>query len=195
MPAMLPLLLLSLPLAATAPAADPYAPLAYLARIWPTLRAPRFVADAVARLTAETPPPAGELVLSHNDLNPTNFVFDGERIVLMDWDVAAANDRYYDLAAVSVFLRMGADDQRALLAAYGAPESPRFAYDRRLVAIVCGVIFLHLAAHAGHAGGDTDVDATPSLADCYLKMRTGTLAVSTPDGQWTFGLALVKESL
>ena len=31
MPAMLPLLLLSLPLAATAPAADPYAPLAYLA--------------------------------------------------------------------------------------------------------------------------------------------------------------------
>ena len=175
-----------------------------LEMVWRGLAAfplPPFVAGAATRMHAEPIPSSGRApVLSHNDINPSNLAFDGERIVLLDWDTAGANDPYSDLAALAVFLRMDEPTALALLAAYdGAPVPalpPRFAYCRRLVAVACGVIFLHLARTAGHGGSTTpsSIADTPSCADCHAQMRAGTLAIGSPDGQWTFGLALVRES-
>jgi aminoglycoside phosphotransferase len=168
-----------------------------LARIWASLASfpmPGFVGDAARRVLDDAPPPSDRpLVLSHNDVNPSNIVYDGDRVVLLDWDNAGANDPFFDLAAVSVFFRLG--DAAGLLAAYGAVADARFTYNRRLVAAACGVIFLHLARLAGHAGGDAALDAAPSLADVHQGMRTGALNVGSADGQWAFGLALAKESL
>src|ERR1700689_3546683 len=58
------------------------------------------------------------LVLSHNDINPTNFVYDGRNILFLDWDTAGQNDPFYDLAVVSMFLRMDEGACAKLLAAY-----------------------------------------------------------------------------
>jgi aminoglycoside phosphotransferase (APT) family kinase protein len=159
---------------------------------------PAFVTDAIARARAEAPPPCDRpAVLSHNDVNPTNLVLDGERLVLVDWDTAGLNDPYYDLATISVFLRMDDATCRALLAAHDGDAAPpaalpaRFVYDRRHVAVLCGAAFLHLAHKAGHPGA---THAEPlSLADMYQRLRAGALDVGAPDGQWQFGLALVNE--
>lgn len=161
---------------------------------------PGFVVEAIARGIAEEPPASDRPpVLSHNDVNPSNLVFDGERVLLVDWDTAAPNDPYYDLAAASVFLRMDEPTCKALLGAYDrafvSELPPRFAYDRRLVAVLCGALFIHLARTLGHPGGGIMVDAAPSLLDCYARMRTGELALASPEGKWWFGLALVKASL
>jgi thiamine kinase-like enzyme len=55
--------------------------------------------------------------VSHNDVNPTNLVYDGENLLLLDWDTAGSNDPFYDLAAISVYLCMDDDslahDRRA----------------------------------------------------------------------------------
>jgi hypothetical protein len=70
-------------------------------------------------------------------------------------------------------------------------------YMRRLVAALVGTMMLHLACRRGHAGaapGDTSA-STPTLAEFYRQIRAGTANPATPDGQWTFGLALLKESL
>jgi aminoglycoside phosphotransferase (APT) family kinase protein len=186
------------------PEAGAQDPREQLAAIWSglgTFALPAFVADAVQRVrTAELPPCERASVLSHNDVNPTNLVYDGERLLLLDWETAGPNDPYYDLAAISVFLRMDDEACLKLLAAYdGEPVSTvpaRLAYDRRLVAVLCGAAFLHLARHGGHPGatGAETLEATAPLAQLYQQLRSGSLSVATAEGQWCFGLALAKTS-
>lgn len=174
---------------------DPRQLLAMLEGALAGVPVPGFVAPTIARMLAEEPPPAGRPeVLSHNDVNPTNLAYDGERLVLLDWDAAGVNEPFYDLAAVAMFLRMDEAACRDLLAAHdGAPVDTlpaRFGYDRRLVAVLCGAAFLHLARLSGHAG-DATSDG-PNLADFYQQMRAGQVSISNPAGRWAFGLALLK---
>jgi aminoglycoside phosphotransferase (APT) family kinase protein len=192
-----------LPLPPEAPWRDPRE---YLATISPVAAAnpalPAFAGDAIRRVIAEEPPARDRsLVLSHNDINPSNMVYDGENLLLVDWETAGPNDPFYDLAEISLFLRMDEPTCQALLAAYDdAPVSPlpaRFAYNRRLVAAVCGSIFLRLARLAGHTGatGGETIASTPSLGDVYQRMRAGSLNLATGEGQWCFGLALIRDSV
>ena len=175
----------------------------YLALIWSGLRErfapPAFVGEAVTRMLAEEPPASGRApVLSHNDVNPSNLVYDGERVVLFDWETAGPNDPYFDLATISVFLRMDDASCRQLLAAHdGEPVSAlpvRFAFDRRIAAVMCGAGFLRLARNSGHVGatGEETIESTLGLGECYQQMRSGALSIATSTGQWVFGLALVK---
>jgi len=176
-----------------------------LAEVWSPLAAsfalPAFVGDAVRRVISEQAPASERPpVLSHNDVNPTNLVHDGERLLLIDWDMAGPDDPFYDLAAIAVFLRMDDETCQRLLAAHdGEPVTTlpaRFAFNRRLVAALCGTLFLRLAHHGGHAGatGEDTFDRAPSLGEIYPRFRSGALSPATPEGQWSFGLALMKAS-
>ncbi len=187
------------------PDADAKDPREFLASIWSDLAEsfalPTFVVDAVQRVLTEEPPARERaLVLSHNDINPSNLVHDGENILLLDWDTAGPNDPFYDLAAIAVFLRMDEATCLSLLSAHdGEPVtalSARFDCNRRLVAALSGAAFLRLARQSGHAGatGGETLDSTPSLADFYQRMARGELNVATGEGQWWFGLALMKAS-
>ena len=151
---------------------------------------PAFVGDGLRRVIDEVPPSCDRIVLSHNDVNPGNLVYDCERLRLVDWDVTGPNDPYYDLAAIAVFLRIDDAGCRELLTSHGEPDElpARFLYDRRLVAALCGATFLQVARVAGHAG---DAAAAPlPLGDFYQQMRAG-LSLATAAGQWAFGLALI----
>lgn len=180
-------------------------PRAFLATIWAGLAGfplPAWVGDVVRCALDESPPPSDRApVLSHNDVNPSNLVYDGDRVLFLDWDTAGANDPLYDLAAVAVFLRLDDATSATLIAAHdqapvAAPLPARFDYLRRLVAALCGTLFLHVARASGHAGasGPETVDLVPTLADVYGGMRGGAIDPRTPDGQWQFGQALLKAS-
>jgi aminoglycoside phosphotransferase (APT) family kinase protein len=98
----------ALPVPAAARVRDPRA---FLTQIFAGLGAgfalPDFAANAIHRVLAEEPPPRpGALVLGHNDLNPTNFIYDGEGLLVLDWAAAGPMDAFYDLAVLAVFLRM-----------------------------------------------------------------------------------------
>jgi len=177
---------------------------AFLGSVWSGLAGafavPGFVGDAVERLLTEQPPDSGRpTVVSHNDVNPSNLVYDGENLVLHDWDTSGPNDPFYDLATVSLFLRMDEHTRRKLLEAHdGEPVSrlpARFDYDRRLAAIMCCAVFLHLAHQQGHPGatGDETLESTLSLGDFYKQLMTGAFSLASAEGQWRFGLALLKE--
>lgn len=162
------------------------------------LTVPAFVRTAQDRALSEPEPPIDrEPVVSHNDVNPSNLVWDGERVRLLDWDTAAPNDPFYDLAAAATFMRMDEVTCFALLEAHDgvspAVLPARFAYWRRMVAAMCGSIFLSLARQRGYAGSSSDQGMT--LAEAYAQMRTGALVVATGEGQWAFGLTLLRESL
>lgn len=193
----------ALPIPADAPVRDPRA---FLVQIWdeslPGFVLPDFAVDAVQRVLAEKPP-AGEraLVLGHNDLNPTNFVYDGDAILMLDWATAGPIDAFYDLGNLAVFLRMDEDTCLRLLSAYEGKQlaglpSP-FLYYRRLAAALIGAMQLSGARQMKHAGanGSETLDSTLGLGDFYQRLRDGTLKIGTTEGCWAFGLALLKASL
>jgi hypothetical protein len=167
------------------PATDPRAML-------PTLVAPdrpTLASEVTARVLAETPPPSDRApVLSHNDVNPSNVVYDGERILLLDWDAAGPNDPLYDFATIALFLRL--DDAACLRMLSVAALPERFRYLRRLVGALVGNMMLMLARQRGHTGGGEPMP----VAELYQKMREGQVSLATPGGQWLFGLALLTET-
>ncbi|MGD0712757.1 MAG: choline kinase family protein [Gaiellaceae bacterium] len=58
----------------------------------------------------------------HNDLLPLNFVHDGERVRLVDWEYAGMGDPAFDLANFAVNNGLDEDGDRALLEAYGGGD-------------------------------------------------------------------------
>ena len=179
-------------------------PVRALQAIWRTLPPefvrPTFVQDAVDALGGELAPASTDaVVMSHNDVNPTNLVFDGARVLLIDWQTAAPNDALYDLATIALFLRLDEATCRHLIAAHNdapvdvLPEAFRFF--RRCAAVLSGVAALSAARLRGHTGGERARDETPSLGEVYQQLRSGTLDLGSVGGQWTFGLALVKEGV
>ncbi|EIF50150.1 choline/ethanolamine kinase family protein [Sulfurovum sp. AR] len=63
-----------------------------------------------------------EWVLCHNDLNPRNVLF-SETIHLIDWEDAAINDRYFDLASVCVEFNLDQENEAYFLRRYFTEEN------------------------------------------------------------------------
>ena len=74
--------------------------------------------DGYRRIAEVYPSSDAELVSSHNDLNPNNVLFEGERAWLIDWELAFANDRYNDIATLMNFFAKDADDVELILREY-----------------------------------------------------------------------------
>jgi len=63
-----------------------------------------------------------ELRPCHNDLLNANFIDDGQRIRIVDWEYAGMGDPFFDLGNFSINHELGADEDAALLAAYDGPD-------------------------------------------------------------------------
>jgi thiamine kinase-like enzyme len=59
-----------------------------------------------------------EIVPCHNDLLNANFILDGDRLWLVDWEYAGMGDRFFDLANFSINHELGDEENEALLEAY-----------------------------------------------------------------------------
>lgn len=69
-----------------------------------------------------------EMRPSHNDLLNANFIDDGERIRIVDWEYAGMGDPFFDLGNFSVNHDLTPDEDAVLLEAYeGAAQSARLA--------------------------------------------------------------------
>ena len=86
--------------------------------------------DADSRMVAELPrltAAAAELeeavgpvrlVFGHNDLLAANFIDDGRRLWLVDWDYAGLNSPLFDLGGLASNNELSAEQERAVLEAY-----------------------------------------------------------------------------
>jgi thiamine kinase-like enzyme len=70
------------------------------------------------RIEAAATGPEHVPVSCHNDLLTANFVRDGARVCIVDWEYAGMNDRYFDLGNLSVNNGFDAEHDRALLELY-----------------------------------------------------------------------------
>jgi thiamine kinase-like enzyme len=71
------------------------------------------VADRIEAQRGERP-----LEPCHNDLLNANFIDDGTRIRIVDWEYAGMGDRFFDLANFSINHEFGDDENETLLRAY-----------------------------------------------------------------------------
>lgn len=63
-----------------------------------------------------------DLVFGHNDLLPANFLHDGQRLWLIDWDYAGFNSPLFDLGGLAANNGLAVAQERGMLEAYfGAP--------------------------------------------------------------------------
>jgi thiamine kinase-like enzyme len=66
-----------------------------------------------------------ELTPCHNDLLNANFIDDGQRIRIVDWEYAGMGDPFFDLANFSVNHELTADESAVLLEAYDGGSATR----------------------------------------------------------------------
>ena len=64
----------------------------------------------------------GDRMSCQNDLLAANFINDGERLWIVDWEYAGMGDRAFDLANFAVNNSLDEDGDRALLEAYGGGD-------------------------------------------------------------------------
>lgn len=149
------------------------------------------VEPALAAIEAALAPDRRRAV-SHNDVNPGNILWDGERAWLVDWEVAGLNHPFYDLATLAMFLQLSGEVAHALLAQQEqrpVDDADRATFDalRRLAALLCGLMFLSLVPDL------TSLPETaPTLGEVYAGFHTGAHDLQTPRGQGAFALALLR---
>ena len=151
--------------------------------------------DATAALLADDP----RRVISHNDANPVNILWDGARAWLVDWEASGLLHPHYDLATFALFLRLEDDVAFGLAARHdGAPLDGRsrelFRALRRLAALISGLAFLRLVDDLTVRLAPTRADA-PTLAACFEAIRAGDFDTRLPSVRAAMGLALLAEAV
>jgi len=82
--------------------------------------------DIARRIEASRGSPVA--VPCHNDLLNANFLDDGERLWIVDWEYAGMGDRFFDLANFSINLGLDPEGRRGLLAEYFGEVREQDAY-------------------------------------------------------------------
>lgn len=168
------------------------------------------VQQAYERIRSAYPWERHAQVASHNDINPFNVLFDGERLWLIDWELAFNNDPLADLACVannfidpmSTPTAASALEAELLRAWLGNEPSPshtsRLAVMRQLNRLFYGALMASTAVGRGVL--DPDLTAlTP--AEFQAEIESGRLGLGSPDllrvmgkMQWAGFLAGVESS-
>jgi aminoglycoside phosphotransferase (APT) family kinase protein len=132
------------------------------------------------------------LVSSHNDLNPMNILFDGERLWLIDWETAYRNDPLVDVATLTIFLGGAPEMESALIrSCFGREPDRRLRARLALMGQMVRLFFGCAASlNAAHTL-DVVVPATdlraPTREQFAAAIAEGRLAVASPEAQRTVG--------
>lgn len=142
-----------------------------------------------------------ERVFSHNDLNPNNILFDGEKIWVIDWDAAFINDRYIDLATAANFFIHTEEQERLFLDTYFGRdasdyETARLYTMRQLSRIIYSVLLFQVAAGSKPADYQHSQEMEGiTLQEFGMQMQKGTISLGSYDGQLMYAKALLNEAL
>jgi predicted Ser/Thr protein kinase len=136
--------------------------------------------ERLARIAAEYPWDPAALVSAHNDPNPRNILFDGERLWLIDWESAYRNDPLIDVAILLDNLAPTPALEDVLLASWlgRAPDAAsreRLAAMRALTRLYYAGVLLSASALRPREAPDGDLSA-PSVADYARAVREGRIA-------------------
>lgn len=133
----------------------------------------------------------GPAVSSHNDANPRNILFDGQRLWLIDWESAYCNDPLIDVAILLDSFDFSVADEDALLrACFGSTVSDamrqRLALAHALTRLYFAGVFLSAAAAAPRDQPEREL-AAPDLATFRQAFQTGLIRPGTQHAKLILG--------
>lgn len=141
-------------------------------------------------------PRDSDRVSAHHDLKPENLAFDGERVLLLDWEAAFLDDRNFDLAVpASFFVRDDAALERYLALYYGAPPSPGQRARFELVRIALHVFYAVMFGALAVRGGAADDGAPAADFRAFHDRLLGGLAARDPGVQLAYAKVHAAEGL
>lgn len=147
-------------------------------------------ADGLARISAALPWEAATLVSSHNDPNPRNILFDGERLWLVDWELGFLNDPLVDVAILTSDLAEGPELETLVLeAVFGrAPDRvmrARLQVIGLLTRLFYGSVVLGNYVDAPRSGPD----ASPAFTQAEFRsaLADGRLTSGASETAYAFG--------
>jgi hypothetical protein len=149
--------------------------------------------EGLERICATLQWDAATHVASHNDPNPRNILFDGERLWLVDWETAYRNDAFVDVAILADNLAQASELEDSLLAAWlgraaNAEDRQRLKVVRALTRLYYAGLLGTLVTPSTPVVGDL---ATPSREEFMRGIANGSLQFSSPGTR----VLLVKISL
>jgi thiamine kinase-like enzyme len=143
-----------------------------------------------AEIAAVYPYHDAEMASCHNDVfKPDNFLFDGQRLWLVDWEAAFLNDRYADLAAAANHVVTNDREEMTFLREYfgAAPDEyqlARFHLMQQLSHLFYTMAFLFL----GSPDKPVDWSATaPEFADYHRRMWAGEIDLADKNVKVVYG--------
>jgi len=151
---------------------------------------------AFERIRAAYPWDKGSRTSSHNDPNPNNVLFDGQRLWLIDWETSYRNEPLIDLAILADNFAPIPELQDALLEGWqGGPVdralAARLTILRPLTRLYyAGLMFGVAASAGGPSAMHTDLQA-PTPAEFRAAIAAGQLKVGAPDTIRTFARVLL----
>ncbi|HTO71359.1 MAG TPA: phosphotransferase [Myxococcota bacterium] len=156
--------------------------------------------EGFARIRAAYAWHESALVSSHNDPNPRNVLFDGERLWLVDWETAYRNDPLTDVAIATLELAGTPELRDALVRAWLGRAADRALLARlelmRALARLyyAGTILARFAAAPLRAAPDADLKAL-SPAELGAAVASGRLAVGSPEMMYALGKLVLAQFL
>ena len=172
-------------------------------------------AEGLERIRVALPWDTSSLVPCHNDPNPRNILFDGERLWLVDWELAFQNDRLVDLAILTTDIAEGPELEDAVLtAALGSKLTPelraRLLLIRQLTRLFYGCVVLqslavelpsiqhdgkaHLTPEAFRLGVEEGLwkPGSPEIACAFAKMSLTAFSDASVSSMFDKALNLVR---
>jgi aminoglycoside phosphotransferase (APT) family kinase protein len=134
-------------------------------------------------------------VPAHNDPNATNFLFDGTRLWLVDWETSAPNDPLVDLAVVSNQLAPTPELADVLLGSWGGAPDDRMRARLR-VAQQAAKLWAACALAMITAGDGEPIDlAAPTIEEFMGQVSSGEVSMSSAPGLATFSAIVFNQFL
>jgi hypothetical protein len=130
-------------------------------------------------------------VSSHNDPIPSNILFDGERLWMIDWESAYRNDPLVDVAIVLDNLTSSPELESVLLQAWHGRQldetlRARLELIRALTRLYYAGVLFSASAVASRPTPDTDLTAA-TLPELQQAIRDGGLKPGAPETKHVLG--------
>ena len=110
------------------------------------------------------------LVPCHDDLLNANFIFDGERVRIVDWEYAGMGDRFFDLGNLSVKHDFDIQTDETLLRAYAGRVRPPDMAALRLMRFM-GAFFEAMWGVVQQGISELDFDFKSYATDNFERLR------------------------
>jgi hypothetical protein len=131
---------------------------------------------------------------THNDLNPSNLIYQDGKLRAVDWASAGLNDPYFDLATISNWYFLGDELLKAYLER--TPNEDELAHYHYMQALAKTLVGFGLLEHSIAMGLDFNAlpqrGSLPSLSEFQSQLHKGDIQLNSGLAIYQFAILIIE---